>query len=258
MANELGKAKQLIKLGDSSFQKGDYDKAASSYLKAIKISSALPKSKNALLALADAHNGLGHALRSKGQYSRAKSFNEKALLMYRKLYKKDKGQAKRMVKALHYIGDALADLKQVDKALSLSQEELRLARRLYAEDRKNLFYLVYGLNGTAARLSNKKRFNEAVRLLNQSLRAQLKAPESRREKSYPNLSWTYHILGVTFLNSGDNEKAIENLKKSLELRLVIADKNKRYTGPLRNTLESLSLAYKSRNASSAKSSHGYL
>lgn len=258
MANELGEAKKLIKAGDSQFHKGDYDKAVSSYSRALKISGASSNAKRSQLILADAYNGMGHALRSKGQYSKAKGLNEKALSIYKKLYKSDKEISKKLIKALHYTADAHADLNQIDKALSISQEELRLAKKLYQENKKNLFYLTYGLNATAARLSNKKKFNSAVKLLNLSLREQLKAPESNNEKNYPNISWTYHLLGATLLSAGNEEKAIENLKKALEMRLVIADKNKRYIGALKNTLKALSLAYGEKNSISTRSKHGYL
>jgi tetratricopeptide (TPR) repeat protein len=257
MADGLGSAKRLIKAGDSSFHTGDYHGAVSSYSRAMKLLAAAKVSESSLLALADAQNGMGHALRSKGQYSRALAFNERAVALYLKLSKGKRSVAKQLVKALHYTADSLADLNRIDQALAISREELKIARKLYSKDRKNLFYLTYGLNGTAARLSNKKRFKEAARLLNQSLRAQQNAVGSKVKK-YPNLSWTYHLLGATYLNSGDEEGAIRNLQKALQMRLVIAEKNKRYTGALRNTLEALSLAYGGKNSTSARSQRGYL
>lgn len=256
MSDGLGKAKRLIKAGDSSFHIGDYDKAALSYSKAMKLLAGATINKSSVLALADAHNGMGHTLRSKGQYLRALTLNEKALFLYMKLSKEDRNMAKRLVKALHYTADTLADLNKTDKALEVSQEELKIARRLYAQDKKNIFYLAYGLNGTAARLSNKKKFKEAIKLLNQSIAAQIKTAESK-EKKYPNLSWTYHLLGATYLSAGEPEKAVQNLQKALQMRLIITAKNKRYVGALRNTLEVLSTAYGGK-VTTARSPHGYL
>jgi tetratricopeptide (TPR) repeat protein len=257
MAKSGQAIKKLIKSGDSEFHKGDYDAAISHYGKAISLIRA-PKGKDDLLNLIDAYNGTGHALRSKGKFTRARPFNEKALAMCTKLAKKTKGLDKRMALTLHYTADVLADLNQVDRALELSKTELKIAKGLYSKDRKNLFYLVYGLNVTANRLADKKKFKAAISLLNESLRAQNKDVKAKSEKGYPNLSWTYHALGTVLLSSGDTDSAIENLKKALEMRLVIADKNKRYIGALRNTLESLSTAYGKKNNTSARSARGRL
>lgn len=241
------KINRLIKLGDASFDNGKYSQAVSYYSQAIKQCKTAPQNKKTRLALADAYNGMGHTLRSKRQFAKSESFQVQALEIYRELHKSDKTLEKRLALSLHYMADILADLNHVDKSFALYREELSIARKLYAEDKKNLFYLVYGLNGSAARLTDKKNFKGAILLLQASLRAQKAATKQPAEKSYKNLSWTYHLLGAAFLKSGDAPKAITNLKKALGMRLVIADKNKRFIVALRNTLEALSSAYKKRD-----------
>ncbi len=261
--SEISKMNELVRSGNSFFHKGDYDNAVSCYAKVVKLCKGKSDSKSKLV-LADAYNGMGHTLRSKGQFSKSYSFQIKALKSYQNLAKTNKNMDKQMVLSLHYMADVLADLNRIDKALALSKKELIIARRLYSKNTKNLPYLVYGLNGTSCRLSDKKRFAAAVSLLNESLKVQTKDAKSNNfkgraiEKGYPNLSWTYHILGATRLKMGDAEKAIPNLKKALEMRLIIADKNKRYIGALRNTLNALSNAYASGNMTSAKSKRGIL
>lgn len=242
---------RLIKSGDASFDKGEYNNAIQYYSQAIKRCKAMPKTRAASLALADAYNGMGHALRSKHQFAKSKHFQEQALGLYRKLHKKDKKLEKRLALSLHYMADIAADLNQIDRSLDLYREELRIARRRYSKDKKDIFYLVYGLNGSAARLSDKKNFNGAISLLQESLRVQRAVTKHPPKKSYPNLSWSYHILGATFLKSGDTGRAITNLKKALEMRLIIADKNKRYIAALSNTLDALSSAYKKRDSTAA-------
>ncbi len=258
MVGRSAKISELVRSGDSSFHKGKYDKAVSHYSNAIRQLGRGAQSYASRLLLADAYNGMGHTVRSKGWFKKAYSFQNKALALYRELAKHGRNIDKRMALSLHYMGDVLADLNQMDRALGFSRAELKLARRLYSKDEGNLRYLVYGLNVTAGRLADKKEFRGAVSLLNESLKAQNGFGRPDAEKNYPNLSWTYHILGTTLLDSGDAEQAIINLKKALAMRIAIADKNVRYIGALRNTLEALSLAYSKKNTTSAKSKRGYL
>ena len=261
---DIRKTKKLVESGNSFFHEGDYDRAISCYTKAVKNCENKSDNKSRLV-LADAYNGMGHTLRSKGQFTKSYAFQLKALNLYKTLAKTNKTLDKQMVLVLHYTADVLADLNRTDKALGLSRKELAIARKLYSKSRKNnLPYLVYGLNGTACRLADKKKYAAAVSLLNESAAAQTRGAKSNNfkgrgmEKGYPNLSWTYHILGSTRLKMGDSEKAIPNLKKALEMRLIIADKNERYIGALRNTLDTLSSAYAGRNTTSAKGRHGLL
>ena len=169
----------LIKSGNSSFQKGDYDKAISYYSKTVKNCENKPDNKNRL-ALADAYNGMGHTLRSMGQFAKSYAFQVKALKLYERLAKGDKNLDSRMVLALHYTADVLADLNHIDKALALSKKELAIARKLYSKSANNLPYFVYGLNGTSCRLADKKRFAAAVSLLKESLKVQTKVAKSNR------------------------------------------------------------------------------
>lgn len=260
---DIRKTKKLVKSGNSFFHEGDYDKAISCYVKAVKNCENKSDNKSRLV-LADAYNGMGHTLRSKGQFTKSYAFQLKALNLYKNLAKTNKMLDKQMILALHYTADVLADLNHIDKALALSKKELVIARKLQSKNRRSLPYLIYGLNGTSCRLADKKRFKAAVSLLNESLKAQTRDAKSNNfkgrgiEKGYPNLSWTYHILGATQLKMGDPEKAIPNLKKALEIRLTIANKNKRYIGALRNTLDALSSAYARRNTTAAKSKRGIL
>ncbi len=260
---DIRKTKKLVESGNSFFHEGDYDKAISCYAKAVENCENKSDNKSRLV-LADAYNGMGHTLRSKGQFTKSYAFQLKALNLYKNLSKTNKTLDKQMVLALHYTADVLADLNHIDKALVLSKKELVIAKKLYSQNGENLAYLVYGLNGTSCRLADKKRFTAAVRLLKESLRIQERKAKSNNfkgrnaEKGYPNLSWTYHILGATQLKMRSEEKAIPNLKKALEMRLIIADKNKRYIGALRNTLDVLSSAYASKSTTSARSRQGLL
>lgn len=190
------KMRKLVKSADSLFHKGDYDRAISCYAKAIR-SCGGKADAGSNLVLADAYNGMGHTLRSKGQFAKSYASQLKALNLYQKLAKTNKNIDKQMALSLHYTADVLADLNIVDKALALSKKELAISRKLYSKSRKNLQYLVYGLNGVSCRLGDKKRFKAAISLLNESLKAQKGNTDSNQEKGYPNLSWTYHILGAT-------------------------------------------------------------
>ncbi len=257
MAENCAKAADLVRVGDSSFKRGDYDEAVSSYSKAIRICKA-SASKATRLVLADAYNGMGHTLRSKGRFKEAYISNKRALGIYTEGYRTGSNLDKRMAMALHYTADVLADLNRIDESLRLSRKELSIERRLYSHDRKNLFYLVYGLNNTACRFADKNDFKGAIRLLNESLKLQGRVASHDGKKDYPDLSWTYHILGVTLLNMGDIDGAIVTLRKSLGMRFVIADRNKRFIGALRNTLENLSIAYSRKGATQSKSGRGYL
>lgn len=257
MAASAGKPAESVRLGDASFKRGDYDDAIASYTRAIKACNKGSKGSAARLALADAYNGMGHALRSKGQFGRSYEFQRRALDIYAGISRK-RAIDGRMATALHYTADVLADLNRIDEALRLSRKELSIARRLYSRSGRNLEYLLYALNNTACRLINKNRFGSAIMLLNESIREQNRALGKHPERSYPNLSWTYHILGVALLNKGDTDGAIANLRKSLEMRLVIADRNKRFIGALMNTLANLSIAYSGKNSTHARSERGYV
>lgn len=250
MKGDSSSVNKLLKSGSKSFDKGNFSKAVSYYSKAISIGKAHANDKTFAVLLADGYNGIGHTLRSKGEVAKAKQFQEKALKMYKNLVKNNTRLQPDFALSLHYMGDISADAGQMQKSLSYYKGELKIVRNLYPKNNKKFIgYLVHGLNGTAVRLVDNKNFKGALVLLKESLKSQNSIFKNKKEirKNYPNLSWTYHIIGITKLKSGDLNSAISNLKTALSMRKIIAKENARYIGALKNTLNDLGDAYSKKN-----------
>ena len=116
----------------------------------------------------------------------------------------------------------------MQKSLLYYREELGIARKLYSSDKKKFINaLVYGLNGTAIRKADTKKFKGSLSLLNESLKSQQSIFKNKKDvrNNYPNLSWTYYIIGITKMKSGDLTGSISNLKSSLQMRKIIAKKD---------------------------------
>jgi tetratricopeptide (TPR) repeat protein len=246
VVQEINNISKFLKLANKSFDRGDFSKSVSYYSKAISICKPNSKEKTFVILLAEAYNGMGHALRFRGEFSKSKEFQEKAVKIYEKLNRSTDKLQLDFSYSLHYMGDILADLGQVQKSLSYYKQELEIVKKLYSKDNKKFIKnLVYGLNGTAIRLADTKNFNSASTLLNQSLKAQKSVFKNKKEirNNYPNFSWTYAIIGVVKLRTGDLNGAISNFKNSLSMRKVIAKGNNKYIGALKNTLNDLGDAY---------------
>jgi len=246
MAVKLKEIDALLESGKTFFEKGSFDDAVSSYSRAMDMCGKEAKDRRFAPHLAAAYNGMGHTLRSKGEFNKSKQFQDKALAMYKELVLKDAKLQPDFALSLHFMGDILADLGQADKALFYYLCELKIARKLYAKNKKkNQNMLIYGLNGTACRLADKKDYKKALALLGESLKVLESASKNAKErrKNYPNLSWTYHIIGTTLLKKSDVDGAIANLKAAAKMRKVIAKENVRFTEALKNTLNKLGDAY---------------
>ncbi len=252
MKSDSGSVNKLLKSGGKSFDKGDFSKAVSYYSKAIAVCKARAKDKAFTVLLAESYNGIGHTLRSKGEFSKSKQFQEKALKMYSGLVKNSTKLQPDFALSLHYMADISADVGQIKKSLSYYKEELKIVRNLYSKNnRRFIKNLVYGLNGTAVRLADTKNFDGALALLKESLRAQRGIFKSKNDirKNYPNLSWTYHIMGIAKFKGGDLNGAISDFRTALHMRRAIAKENSRYIGALKNNLNDLGDAYSKKGSS---------
>ncbi|MDE1868667.1 MAG: tetratricopeptide repeat protein [Candidatus Micrarchaeota archaeon] len=240
---KLASIDSLIERASKSFDTGDFRASASSYSRAISLCKN-EKSKSCALRLARAYNGLGHTLRSQGKFADSKRYQILALERYRAIAKYNQKVLPELAVSLHYMGDILADYKKMREALKFYTEEFKIAKSLYSrKNSKGLALMVYGLNGMACRYADLKNTGRALRLLNQSVRYLNKNAKGRGNKLYPNLSWTYHIIGTTMLKSGDANGAVKNLKLAAKMRKVIAKDNKRFIAALKNTLNKLGDAY---------------
>jgi len=185
-----------MQYGHFYISKGDWEPSKEHFEKGIKYS----EETNSILISAVSWSGLGYACAMLGDRETGKRHAEKGLKIHR-----DSGVEGLLSVAYSQLGGIHLDLGDLKNARSLAEEALRLSQK---NNEKALEAESWLLLGTILGKTEPLEINKAEGCI-------LKGIEICKElkiKAYYALVHLY--LGELYLNAGEKEKAIDNLKKA--------------------------------------------
>ncbi|XP_019613507.1 PREDICTED: uncharacterized protein LOC109461576 [Branchiostoma belcheri] len=191
-----------------------YDQAVSCYQEALK--EADEKEKIELL------NRLGEAWQSLGDYRKAISYLEQAMLVDKSIYSQDTPHPE-IANSLRYLGSAWHHLGDHRKAMSYFEQALQMYRSMYGQTTPHP-NIASSLNNLGVAWHHLGDYRKAISYLEQAL--QMHRSIYGQTKAHPDIAMSLNNLGVAWSNLGDYRKAISSVEQALQMHRSIYGQTK--------------------------------
>ncbi len=200
---QYGLPDALNMVGNGYLMRGDYDRALTCMLEALKIlESALPEGHP---TIAESLSSVGNVYDMKGDHEEALKYHLRALA----IFKKDPENRKNIALSMNSIGINYGALGEHEKAIDYGLEGLGILMDVYNESHPEIANMLMNVAGEYEALGDYSKASEFDKMA-------ISMMEEVLPEGHPNIVMAMGNIGVTYEKLGDHEKALEYSLKALD------------------------------------------